>query len=56
MQLTTKIWRGDSKGGDFVDYKIKPDVGMVILDVIHRIQAEQANDMAVRWNCKAGKF
>ncbi len=32
-----------------------PDVGMVILDVIHRIQADQANDMAVRWNCKAGK-
>ncbi|MDQ3020383.1 MAG: succinate dehydrogenase/fumarate reductase iron-sulfur subunit [Bacteroidota bacterium] len=54
-QLTTKIWRGDSKGGDFVEYKIKPDVGMVILDVIHRIQAEQANDLAVRWNCKAGK-
>jgi len=50
-----KIWRGDSKGGDFVDYKIEPDVGMVILDVIHRIQAEQANDLAVRWNCKAGK-
>ena len=29
--------------------------GMVVLDVIHRIQAESANDMAVRWNCKAGK-
>ncbi len=55
MLRTFKIWRGDSKGGDFVDYKIKPDVGMIILDVIHRIQAEQANDLAVRWNCKAGK-
>jgi len=55
MQLTTKIWRGDSKGGDFVDYKVNVDEGMVVLDVIHRIQAEQANDMAVRWNCKAGK-
>jgi succinate dehydrogenase / fumarate reductase iron-sulfur subunit len=28
---------------------------MVVLDVVHKIQDEQANDMAVRWNCKAGK-
>ena len=28
---------------------------MVVLDAVHRIQAEQANDLAVRWNCKAGK-
>jgi succinate dehydrogenase iron-sulfur subunit len=50
-----KVWCGDSNGGDFVDYKVNVDEGMVVLDVIHRIQAEQANDMAVRWNCKAGK-
>jgi succinate dehydrogenase / fumarate reductase iron-sulfur subunit len=50
-----KVWRGDSTGGDFVNYKVSVDEGMVVLDVIHRIQAEQANDMAVRWNCKAGK-
>ena len=36
---------------------MKTDVqeGMVVLDVILRIQADQANDLAVRWNCKAGK-
>jgi succinate dehydrogenase / fumarate reductase iron-sulfur subunit len=28
---------------------------MVLLDVIHHLQATQANDLAVRWNCKAGK-
>src|SRR5256885_3309366 len=28
---------------------------MVVLDVIHRLQATQATDLAVRWNCKAGK-
>jgi len=28
---------------------------MVVLDAIHQIQATQAPDMAVRWNCKAGK-
>jgi len=28
---------------------------MVVLDAVHQIQADQANDLAVRWNCKAGK-
>jgi succinate dehydrogenase / fumarate reductase iron-sulfur subunit len=28
---------------------------MVVLDAVQRIQAEQANDLAVRWNCKAGR-
>ncbi len=28
---------------------------MVVLDAVHRIQAQQAPDLAVRWNCKAGK-
>src|SRR5215212_5859198 len=50
-----RIWRGDASGGKFVDYPVKVEEGMVVLDAIHRIQAEQAPDMAVRWNCKAGK-
>ena len=50
-----RIWRGDSRGGEFVDYGVEVDQGMVILDVIHRIQARRAGDLAVRWNCKAGK-
>ena len=29
--------------------------GEVVLDVIHRIQAGPAPDLACRWNCKAGK-
>jgi succinate dehydrogenase / fumarate reductase iron-sulfur subunit len=28
---------------------------MVVLDAVHQIQAAQANDLAVRWNCKAGR-
>ena len=28
---------------------------MVVLDAVHAIQAEQAPDLACRWNCKAGK-
>jgi len=50
-----KIWRGDKKGGGFVDYKVELEPGMVVLDAVHRIQARQATDLAVRWNCKAGK-
>src|SRR6266850_7497458 len=50
-----RVWRGDAQGGEFRDYRIAVGEGMVVLDVIHAIQAEQANDLAVRWNCKAGK-
>src|SRR6058998_2581096 len=50
-----KVFRGDSSGGEFVDYTVDVDEGEVVLDVIHRIQATQANDLAIRWNCKAGK-
>jgi len=52
---TFKIWRGDRAGGAFKDYSAEITDGMVVLDAIHNIQATQANDLAVRWNCKAGK-
>lgn len=50
-----KIWRGDKAKGEFKDYKIEVDEGMVVLDCIHRIQTQKASDLACRWNCKAGK-
>src|SRR5580698_832564 len=50
-----RIWRGDKKAGEFKEFKAEVSEGMVVLDVVHQIQAEQANDLAVRWNCKAGK-
>ena len=52
---TFRIWRGDAKGGEFRDYPTEVSEGMVVLDAVHHIQAEQANDLACRWNCKAGK-
>src|SRR6204780_3909810 len=52
---TFRIWRGDASGGDFKNYDIEVSSGMVVLDAVHKVQAEQANDLAVRWNCKAGK-
>ncbi|GAA0623166.1 succinate dehydrogenase/fumarate reductase iron-sulfur subunit [Kribbella sandramycini] len=50
-----RVWRGDAEGGDLQDYEVEVNEGEVVLDVIHRLQATQAPDMAVRWNCKAGK-
>ena len=54
-QATFRIWRGDNGGGKFVDYATEISGGMVVLDAVHSIQQTQANDIAVRWNCKAGK-
>ena len=53
---TFRVWRSDGQGGgQLVDYLNPVTEGMVVLDVVRQIQAEQANDLAVRWNCKAGK-
>ena len=50
-----KVWRGDAGAGSLEDYAVEVNEGEVVLDIIHRLQATQAPDMAVRWNCKAGK-
>src|ERR1043165_9438879 len=56
---TFKIWRTHSNpssgDGTFQTFDTELTDGMVVLDVVHKIQAEQAPDLAVRWNCKAGK-
>lgn len=46
---------GRRGGGDLEDFAVEVNEGEVVLDIIHRIQATQAPDLAVRWNCKAGK-
>jgi succinate dehydrogenase / fumarate reductase iron-sulfur subunit len=55
QSATFRIWRGDRGQGGFRDYATEVSEGMVVLDAVHRIQADQAGDLAVRWNCKAGK-
>jgi succinate dehydrogenase / fumarate reductase iron-sulfur subunit len=50
-----KVWRGDANGGEFKNFEVTIEPGMVVLDALHRIQANDANDLALRWNCKAGK-
>jgi succinate dehydrogenase / fumarate reductase iron-sulfur subunit len=54
-KVTFSIWRTNDAGGQFQNYEAEISEGMVVLDAVHQIQAEQANDLAVRWNCKAGK-
>ena len=54
-KIVFKVWRGADGAGQLEDYTTDTVEGMVVLDAIHQIQAEQANDLAVRWNCKAGK-
>jgi succinate dehydrogenase / fumarate reductase iron-sulfur subunit len=54
-RATFRVWRGDAAGGQFRDYTTEVTAGMVVLDAVHQIQAESAGDLAVRWNCKAGK-
>ncbi|HEU4492360.1 MAG TPA: succinate dehydrogenase/fumarate reductase iron-sulfur subunit [Jiangellales bacterium] len=53
--LAMQVWRGDAAGGELVDYTVSVEEGEVVLDAIHRLQATQTGDLAVRWNCKAGK-
>jgi succinate dehydrogenase / fumarate reductase iron-sulfur subunit len=50
-----RIWRGDDEGGELRDFTVEVNEGEVVLDIVHRLQATQTPDLAVRWNCKAGK-
>ncbi len=53
--LTMRVWRGNSDGGVFEEYTVPVNEGMVVLDAVFKVQETQAPDLAVRWNCKAGK-
>src|SRR5216683_2559590 len=54
-QATLQVFRGNREEGKAVDYRVPLVPGMVVLDALHSVQAHQAPDLAVRWNCKAGK-
>lgn len=53
--VTFRVFRGDSTGGQEKEYKVPAQEGMVVLDALHYIQANYDGDLAVRWNCKAAK-
>ena len=52
---TLNVFRGGAQGGTDVEYKVPIAPGMVVLDALHYIQGHLSSDLAVRWNCKAGK-
>lgn len=52
---TFEVYRGTSEEGEYQTYQVPVEEGMVVLDAIHHIQAHDAPDLAVRWNCKAAK-
>jgi len=54
-KATFELFRGTAGTGQLVPYETDISEGMVVLDAVHEIQASQATDLAVRWNCKAGK-
>lgn len=49
------VYRGDRENGKPVEYKVPLAPGMVVLDALHYIQGHLSPDLAVRWNCKAGR-
>ena len=51
-----RVTRGTPREGEeLVEYRVPVEEGMVVLDALHWIQANEAPDLAVRWNCKAAK-
>jgi succinate dehydrogenase / fumarate reductase, iron-sulfur subunit len=54
-ELIMNVWRGGPSGGEFKQYRVPVETGMVVLDAVHWIQREIDPDIAVRWNCKAAK-
>jgi succinate dehydrogenase / fumarate reductase, iron-sulfur subunit len=54
-EVVLKVFRGGPEGGEAVEYRVPIAPGMVVLDALHYVQGHQAPDLAVRWNCKAGK-
>ena len=49
--VALRIWRGDASGGAFHDFEVDVRPGYVVLDAVRGVQAEQAHDLAIRWNC-----
>jgi succinate dehydrogenase / fumarate reductase iron-sulfur subunit len=54
-EAVLQVFRGGPEGGEAVEYRVPVAPGMVVLDALHYVQGHLAPDLAVRWNCKAGK-
>ncbi|MBY0450226.1 MAG: succinate dehydrogenase/fumarate reductase iron-sulfur subunit [Cyanobacteria bacterium] len=54
-QAVFNVYRGSQEGGDFQEFTVPVEEGMVVLDAMHYVQGFLCPDLAVRWNCKAAK-
>jgi len=56
-KVVLRINRGEENDatGRWEQYTVPYSDGMVVLDAVLEVQARQAPDLAVRWNCKAAK-
>jgi succinate dehydrogenase / fumarate reductase, iron-sulfur subunit len=54
-KVTFLVFRGEDGSGREERFEVPAQEGMVVLDAIHYIQANYAQDLACRWNCKAAK-
>ena len=53
--IVLQIFRGETNSGAEQRFEVPVVEGMVVLDAVHYVQANFANDLACRWNCKAAK-
>ncbi|MSO20882.1 MAG: succinate dehydrogenase/fumarate reductase iron-sulfur subunit [Acidobacteria bacterium] len=53
--VTFRISTGSAEQHEEKTYRVPVAEGWVVLDAVHYIQAHEAPDLAVRWNCKAAK-
>ena len=54
-EATLRVFRGETSAGKTVDFRVPLAPEMVVLDALHYIQGHLVPDLAVRWNCKAGR-
>ena len=45
-QRKLRLFRGTRAGGELKEYEVAAGEGMVVLDAVHAIQADQAPDLA----------
>ncbi|MBI2322763.1 MAG: succinate dehydrogenase/fumarate reductase iron-sulfur subunit [Chloroflexi bacterium] len=55
LDVVLRVFRGDGTSHEERVYTVPVVEGMVVLDAIHYIQHQHDSDLAVRWNCKAGR-
>lgn len=54
QQLDVRIWRGDARGGDYVQYTVPALESQTVLDVVTWVQRHAEPSLAYRFSCRVG--